>query len=162
MYYVVGFEVLTAVVMKFAIFWDIALCSLYMSWLGYLPSLVSCSLIFDPEDGGDTFLRNVGSYMDYTALYPRRWQISCIILLLMYFYMHLKEIQDHFQIFIFTLRYFVCVYICMNSCLCIPLNLLVFHPWKFIWWLCVNCSMWLHRVRISFNAELPHSMLLFD
>jgi hypothetical protein len=32
-------------------------------------------LIFNPEDGGDSFLRNVGSYMDYTAPYPRRWQL---------------------------------------------------------------------------------------
>jgi hypothetical protein len=29
-------------------------------------------LIFDPEDGGDIFLRNVGSYTDYTVLYNRR------------------------------------------------------------------------------------------
>jgi hypothetical protein len=29
-------------------------------------------LIFDPEDGGDTFLRNVGSYTDYTVLYPKK------------------------------------------------------------------------------------------
>jgi hypothetical protein len=30
-------------------------------------------LIFDPEDGGDNFLRNVGWLSaDYTALYPRR------------------------------------------------------------------------------------------
>jgi hypothetical protein len=29
-----------------------------------------------PEDGGDTFLRNICSYTDYTALYPRRWQHS--------------------------------------------------------------------------------------
>jgi hypothetical protein len=27
-------------------------------------------LIFDPEDGSDTFFRNVGSHTDYTALYP--------------------------------------------------------------------------------------------
>jgi hypothetical protein len=27
-------------------------------------------LFFDPEDGVDTFLRNVGSPTDYTALYP--------------------------------------------------------------------------------------------
>jgi hypothetical protein len=26
-------------------------------------------LIFDPENGGDTFFRNVGSFMDYTALH---------------------------------------------------------------------------------------------
>jgi hypothetical protein len=30
-------------------------------------------LFFDPEDGGDMFLRNVGRLStDYTALYPRR------------------------------------------------------------------------------------------
>jgi hypothetical protein len=29
-------------------------------------------LIFDPEDGDDTFLRKVGSYTDYTALCLRR------------------------------------------------------------------------------------------
>jgi hypothetical protein len=33
-------------------------------------------LIFDLEDGGDTFLRNVGSHTDYTALCPRRWHHS--------------------------------------------------------------------------------------
>jgi hypothetical protein len=34
-------------------------------------------LFFDPEDGGDTFLRNVGcNSTDYTALYPRRWYSS--------------------------------------------------------------------------------------
>jgi hypothetical protein len=30
-----------------------------------------CSFL-DPEDEGDTFLRNVGSHADYTALYSRR------------------------------------------------------------------------------------------
>jgi hypothetical protein len=29
-------------------------------------------LFFYHEDGGDIFLRNVGSHTDYTALYPRR------------------------------------------------------------------------------------------
>jgi hypothetical protein len=28
---------------------------------------------FDPEDGGDTFLWNIGSQMDYMVLYPRGW-----------------------------------------------------------------------------------------
>jgi hypothetical protein len=32
-------------------------------------------LIFDPEDGGDTSIRDVGACMDYTTLYPRMWQI---------------------------------------------------------------------------------------
>jgi hypothetical protein len=35
--------------------------------------LVYAELFFDPEDGGDTFLRNVGyNSTDYTASYPRR------------------------------------------------------------------------------------------
>jgi hypothetical protein len=44
--------------------------------------LATCSrwflgrLIFDPEDGDDTFFRNVGSYTDYTVLYHRRWQLK--------------------------------------------------------------------------------------
>jgi hypothetical protein len=34
-------------------------------------------LFFDPEDGGDTFLRNVGyNSTDYPASYPRRWYSS--------------------------------------------------------------------------------------
>jgi hypothetical protein len=33
-------------------------------------------LISGPEDGGDTFLRNICSHTDYTALYPKRGQHS--------------------------------------------------------------------------------------
>jgi hypothetical protein len=33
-------------------------------------------LILHPEDGSDTFLRNVGSHTDYENLYPRRQQHS--------------------------------------------------------------------------------------
>jgi hypothetical protein len=34
-------------------------------------------LFFDPEDGGEMFLRNVGRLStDYTALYPRRYYSS--------------------------------------------------------------------------------------
>jgi hypothetical protein len=33
---------------------------------------------FDPEDGGDTFLWNVGSHADYTSPYPKRRQHSII------------------------------------------------------------------------------------
>jgi hypothetical protein len=35
--------------------------------------LVLAEIFFDPEDGGDMFLRNVGCIStDYTALHPRR------------------------------------------------------------------------------------------
>jgi hypothetical protein len=34
-------------------------------------------LIFDPEDGGDTFLRNVGSHEDYIAEYGSIHNYSC-------------------------------------------------------------------------------------
>jgi hypothetical protein len=106
--WIVGFEVLTVVIMKTAIFWDIAPCSPYTNrrfggtyhlhlqsrksaeeetsdsrWPLKLWSLYNCypdwrlilpshplsyflvRLIFDPEDGGVTFLRNVCSYTDY-------------------------------------------------------------------------------------------------
>jgi hypothetical protein len=34
---------------------------------------------FDPEDGGKMFLRNVGWLsMDYTAIYPRGWEMYMI------------------------------------------------------------------------------------
>jgi hypothetical protein len=98
----VGFEVLTAVVMKSTVFWDITPCSplsgnrrfggtyrLYLQGrktkLSKKPAclppafnLVSCSAYyFDLEDGGDMFLLNVGWHStDYTALYPRRWYSS--------------------------------------------------------------------------------------
>jgi hypothetical protein len=38
----------------------------------HLLTLVPRSRIFLPEDGGDTFLRNVGSHKIYTAPHPRR------------------------------------------------------------------------------------------
>jgi hypothetical protein len=34
---------------------------------------------FYPEDGGDTFLRNVGSHKIYMALHPRRWHSSGLL-----------------------------------------------------------------------------------
>jgi hypothetical protein len=59
----VGFEVLTAVVMKSYIFWDITPCSpfkvnqrfCYLLHAGFL-----LALLFDPEDGDGLFFRNVG------------------------------------------------------------------------------------------------------
>jgi hypothetical protein len=40
---------------------------------------ITCwNYFFNPEDGGDMFLRNVGcNSTDYTASHPRRWYSSC-------------------------------------------------------------------------------------
>jgi hypothetical protein len=76
--------------MNVAVFWDIAPCSLYVyrrfGGTYHLHGLKSAQppatrwflarLIFDPEDGGDTLLRNVGLHTDYTTLYPAIWQYS--------------------------------------------------------------------------------------
>jgi hypothetical protein len=35
-----------------------------------LPSWFLARRIFDPEDGSNVFVRNVGSHTNYTALYP--------------------------------------------------------------------------------------------
>jgi hypothetical protein len=93
----VRFEVLTAVVINVAFFWDIAPFSPYVKRrFGGTCHLSSFAypaathwflalLIFDPEDGIDTFLRNVGSHTDYAALYPRRWEHSfCMKVLPLY------------------------------------------------------------------------------
>jgi hypothetical protein len=80
----VGFEVLTAVIMKSTIFWDITPCR-PLSQPTFrrkisIALIASCfhadfflDLFFYPEDGGDMFLRNVGRLStDYMALCPRR------------------------------------------------------------------------------------------
>jgi hypothetical protein len=86
-YLFVGFEVLTAVVMKISIFWDTTpssplkdnrcfggTCRLH------LQDRRISQLFFDPEDG-DMFLRNVGWFWtDYAALYPRRWNSPVLYL----------------------------------------------------------------------------------
>jgi hypothetical protein len=46
---VVRFEAFIAVTMKNVVFWDVALCRFWFFARGF----------FYPEDGGDTFLRNV-------------------------------------------------------------------------------------------------------
>jgi SET domain-containing protein len=74
--------------MNVAIFWYITQCSPHMKQrfgrryrlhLQDRKSATNCMLdfaylIFYLEDDGDTFLRNVSSYRDYRALYPRRRQ----------------------------------------------------------------------------------------
>jgi hypothetical protein len=54
--YNVRFEAFTAVTMKNAVIWDVALCNLQP------PAHTGSSLanFLYPEDGGDAFLRNVG------------------------------------------------------------------------------------------------------
>jgi hypothetical protein len=98
----VGFEVFTAVVMESIIFWDVTPCSLLSFNRRFggtyrlhlqgrrnnfsktqqastllatcLPAGYCWNYFFDPEDGGDMFLRNVGcNSTDYTASHPRRW-----------------------------------------------------------------------------------------
>jgi hypothetical protein len=80
----VGFEVSTAVIMKSTIFCDITPCSV-SSVNGRFgetyrpPAGLLLNLFFDPEDGGDMFLQNVGcNSTDYTASYRRRWYSSYI------------------------------------------------------------------------------------
>jgi hypothetical protein len=59
----IRFEVFTAVIMKSIIF------CLPPAYLLVLAEII----FFDPEDGGDMFLRNVGwNSTDYTASHPRR------------------------------------------------------------------------------------------
>jgi hypothetical protein len=84
----VGFEVFTAVVMKSIIFWGMMPCSpLSCTWrfrgmysACHLLTRWFAELFFDPEDGGDMFLWNVGcNAMDYTASYRRRWYSSRVL-----------------------------------------------------------------------------------
>jgi hypothetical protein len=58
----VRFEVFIVVTMKNAIFWDVA------SLQPPAHSGSSCGFFY-PEDGGDAFLRNVGSHKIYTVTF---------------------------------------------------------------------------------------------
>jgi hypothetical protein len=57
-----------------SIFWVMTPCSLHMNLLA---RLFLARLIFYPENGGNTFLRNVGSHTDYAALYRKRYNYCC-------------------------------------------------------------------------------------
>jgi hypothetical protein len=49
----------------------------WFTWWIYACLLVCWNYFFDPEDGGDKFLWNVGwNSTDYTGSYPRRWYSS--------------------------------------------------------------------------------------
>jgi hypothetical protein len=80
------FQVFTAVTMKNAVFWDVTLCRSCVSrHFGGTCSLQPPTQrwflargFFYPEDGGDTFLRNVCSHKIYTAPHLRRRHSSCL------------------------------------------------------------------------------------
>jgi hypothetical protein len=66
----VKFQVLTAASMKFRVAWDVAPCSHVE--IDLCSKGVYC-LKHHPDDGGSTYLRNIGQLQrDYTALHPRR------------------------------------------------------------------------------------------
>jgi hypothetical protein len=74
-----GSEVLTAAVMKSSIFWDITARSPLKARNQHeAPACyLAPSLFFNPEDGGDKLLRNIGYLsVDYTILYIRTQYIS--------------------------------------------------------------------------------------
>jgi hypothetical protein len=97
--HLVRFQVFMTVTMKNAVFWDVTPCRscvnrrfrgtqrLHLQGrkirqrgasVSRWQSAVTCSScflahgFFYPEDGGDTFFRNVGSHKMYTASHPRR------------------------------------------------------------------------------------------
>jgi hypothetical protein len=81
----VRFNVLTEVVMKFSMYWDITRCSrlkinrrfgrkyLQSSTCYLLHAGLLLDSFFDTENGGDMILRNVSLLpTDYTVMFPRR------------------------------------------------------------------------------------------
>jgi hypothetical protein len=60
--------------MMIIIFWEMTPCGSYESVpIQELTTLLCDQLaLVHPEDGGDTILRNVGSYKSHTVSFPRR------------------------------------------------------------------------------------------
>jgi hypothetical protein len=81
----VGSEVLTAVVIDATILWDIVSCSPYVNrrfggkYHLHLQGRKSVEQEISKEQNPDTYLRNVGSHTNYTALYTRTWQQSHLV-----------------------------------------------------------------------------------
>jgi hypothetical protein len=70
-----GYEVLSAVGLKSSIFWHIT--PIYSRPCYLLNVCFLLDFFFDPEDGGDMFVQNVGRLStDYTALFLRRYNSS--------------------------------------------------------------------------------------
>jgi hypothetical protein len=82
----VRFEVFTAATMNNAVYWDIK--TQFVCYRKHITSplestavtmnnavfsdVTSCGSYKNPNDGGDTFFRNLGSYMSHTASLPKR------------------------------------------------------------------------------------------
>jgi hypothetical protein len=82
--------------MNNAVFWDVAPCSSCVNQRfggTYRLAAATCSRwflsrgFFYPEDGGYTFLRNVGSHKNYKAPHPRRRHSSEEIMFTDFYYM---------------------------------------------------------------------------
>jgi hypothetical protein len=83
----VGFGVLTAVTMRSTTFWDVTPYRPVKNQLTFHKNIRSAScliyadfflreLLFDPDDGGDTVLRNVGSLSpNQTSLHPTKLKL---------------------------------------------------------------------------------------
>jgi hypothetical protein len=69
-------DVFTAATMKNVVFWDMVTpcraCTFPSAVRYVLVADQEDSRVFHSEDAGDIFLRNIGSYKNNTALYPRR------------------------------------------------------------------------------------------
>jgi hypothetical protein len=63
-FFVIRFEVRTALIMKSSIFWDVTPCSLVVIYLSF-GEMCLLGLLFNHEKGGSTFLRNVGKLVHY-------------------------------------------------------------------------------------------------
>jgi hypothetical protein len=109
----VGFGVLIAVVMKRSIFWDTMPCSpLKVSWCFagtcHLYSIFRVKkytkqgtskkvggLLFDSENGGNTFLRNIDQLStDYMAVYPSNSSLNDRWLLVVFITVYLVQFQE--------------------------------------------------------------------
>jgi hypothetical protein len=104
--HVVRFEVPMAVTMRNAVFWDVAprgSCKCRRSVLQLLVifNVLHSSLIlpFHPDEGIDTFFRNVRSYKSHTASHPRRRHSSCIHVILNKTYMQNFTMYNHDSIY---------------------------------------------------------------
>jgi hypothetical protein len=88
------------VTVKKAVLWDVAAtaCSRLLLACGF----------FDPEFGGDTFLRNVGSHKIYTAPHPRRGHSSRKQMLVIAAKIASKKKEDRVEIRYFSYNVILC------------------------------------------------------